>query len=79
MDEKDKIEEKNTLYNIKKRGIFGRYNQFKQRSAKTLDKLEYFADMFEKIKNLLTWKDELMTKYFFIFLYSFFQRFTFFA
>lgn len=77
MDEKDKIEEKNTLYNIKKRGILGRYNQFKQRSAKTLDKFEYFADMFEKIKNLLTWKDELMTKYFFVFLLLIYVFFTF--
>jgi len=67
-EEKEKIDEKSSFYNIKKRGILGRYNQFKQKSAKTLDKLEYVVDMFEKFKNLLLWKDELMTKYFLVIL-----------
>lgn len=52
-EEKNLVDEKNSIYNIKRRGILGRYNQFKQRSAKTLDKLEYAVDLFEKFKNLL--------------------------
>lgn len=76
-EEKDKLDEKSSLYNIKKRGILGRYNQFKQRSAKTLDKLEYFVDMFEKFKNLLCWQDEQMTKYFLFVVLILFAFFTF--
>lgn len=52
-EEKGLIDEKSNFYNIKRRGILGRYNQFKQKSAKTLDKLEYVVDVFEKFKNLL--------------------------
>lgn len=67
-EEKDKVNEKSNLYNIRKRGLLGTYNQLKQKTAKTLDKLEYAVDAYEKFKNLLAWNDELMTKYFFVFL-----------
>lgn len=68
LEEKKDIDEKSSLYSIKKRGIFSKYNNFKVKSAKTLDKLEYLVDLFEKLKNLLTWTDNLMTQYFFILL-----------
>lgn len=61
------VEEKSSLYNIKKKGILGKYAYMKQASAKTLNKLEYAVDLFEKSKNLLSWRDHLMTKYFLIF------------
>lgn len=65
-NEKKEINEKLQINNIKKQGLFGKYNNFKKGSAKTLDNLEYFVDLFEKFKNLVAWSDDVMTQYFFI-------------
>ena len=39
--EKKKIDKASNDYNIKRYGLMGKFNQFKAKSAKTLDKLEY--------------------------------------